>query len=122
MVILYSFLNSIDAKNRTIRYTVKNGNASLGMYARGYSVNVECPGHCYNKLIIYGNGYAKRLSKCNPDIAGNVSFILTVCKKVPYTLEYRMEIKSRTNPKLNHDSGFVRVKQTISDLKLNIFC
>lgn len=122
MATLYSFLNSSDVKNRTIRYTVKTGSSALGMRATGYSIKVECLEHCYNKLIIYGNGYAKRLSKCNPDIAGNVSFILTVCKKAPYTLEYRIEIKSRANPKLNHDSGFVRVKHTISDLRLIIGC
>lgn len=119
--VLYAFVYSRDnVKNRTIRYTVGNDDISLRMHASKYNVKIQRPDQCANKLVIYGKGSAEKHLQCNPDISSGVEFILTVCKKVPDNLEYRMEIKSKACPELNHDSGFVQVKSEISNLRF--FC
>lgn len=119
---LYAFVHSSDAKCRTIRYSVKNEDSCLQLVASDYHVKMQCPGHCSDKLVIYGKGYVRKHSKCSPDIADQADFILTVHKKIPDVLEFRMEIKSDFEPNLNHDSWFVQVKSSISDLCLIICC
>lgn len=123
MAVLYAFVYCRDdVKNRTIRYSVGNDDVSLRMHALGYNVKMQCPDQCFDKLVIYGKGYAEKHLQCNPDITDHVDFILTVCKKVPDNLEFKMEIKSDINPKLNHDSGFVQAKSAISNLRLVVSC
>ena len=119
---LYAFIFSSDIKNRTIGYSVGSDVFNLHMRSTGYNVKIQHPIQCTDKLVVYGKGYAEKHVKCKPDISGNVDFVLTVCKKAANNLEFRMEIKSETNPKLNHDSGFVLVKRDISNLCLIICC
>lgn len=119
---LYASVYCSDLKNRTIRYIVGNDETNLRMHASGYNVKIQCSGHCCDKVVLYGKGYAEKHLQCCPKITGYADFILTVCKKVPDNLEFRMEIKSDKNPKLKHDSGFVQVKSTISNLHFVICC
>ena len=103
-------------ENKTIRYSVEADNANLCMNASNFNVKIKCPEHCTDKLVIYGNGYVSK-NRC---FKGKANFILTVCSTAFDTIEFIMEIKSDTNPKLNHNSGIVCVKG--SNMKLNIFC
>ena len=119
---LYAFVYCHNDKNRAIRYSVGNDDANLHMYASGHDIEIQCPGYCSDKLVIYGKGYAEKHKKGNPDIASRANFILTVCKKANDILEFRIEIISDTNPQLNHDSGFVQVKNANSNLSLIICC
>lgn len=72
--------------------------------------------------MIYGKGYAEQRGNEGPDLTGQPSFILTVRRKTSGGLEFRMEIKSETNPELNHDSGFVQVREMVSNLRMVACC
>ena len=122
MASLYASVYCCYIKNRSIKYSVGKNNSYLQMHASGYNIKMHCPGHYYDKLVIYGKGYAIKHLHCNHNIAGHVDFILTVCKAAANNLEFRMKIYSDTNQKLYHDSGFVQVNCAISDLRLITCC
>lgn len=92
------------------------------MYASGYNVKIQSPGQCADKLVIYGKGYAEQRGTDGSDLAGKASFILTVRRKTAGSLEFRMEIKSEMNPELNHDSGFIQVRDIVSNLRMVACC
>jgi len=122
LVTLYAFLYSSDLRNRTVRYSVGENGADLLLRAAGCSVKMQCPGCCSDKLVIYGKGTAEKPSEEKPDCPVQVDFILTVGRKISDNLEFRMEIKSDKNPGFNHDSGFVQVRDAISNLRFEEYC
>ena len=113
---LYAFLYSSDLRNRTVRYSAGDDESNLKLRAAGYSVKMRCPACCSGELVIYGKGTAEKNSPGKPGCPVQADFVLTVGRKVPDNLEYRMEIKSDKNPEFNHDSGFVQVRDAISSL------
>ncbi len=122
MAVLYAFLYCCDDVNRTIRYFVGNDDISLHMHASEYNVRIQYPVQCTDELVICGKGYAEKRVQCQPKITDQVEFILTIHKKVPNNIEFKMEIKSKKSPELNHDSGFVQINSSISDLHLVVCC
>lgn len=121
LAVIQAFLFSCDVKNRTLRYSVQNDDANLRMYATSYNINIECPS-CHNdKVMIFGKGHIEKKTNCDSEIVGMATFTLIVCDKNG-RLEFKMVIKSDSNPELNHDSGFVKVKNKESDLHLEFSC
>lgn len=122
MALLHAFVFFCDVKSRIIRYSVGHDDDNLHLYASGYNINIQCPDQSCGKVFVFGKGYSKKYTQCSPCIKDNVDFILTVCNKVNDNLEFRMEIKSHTNPRLNHDSGFVQVKKATLNQPLILCC
>lgn len=121
---LYTFIYFDDIKSRAIRYSIEGRRGNLYMNASGYNITTRCSG-LYphpDTLVVSGKGYAEKHVKHGPDIEDNVNFILTVRVKESDSLEFKMEIRSDENPRLNHDSGLVQIKSEISNLRFGICC
>jgi len=117
---IYAYVTCYDVENRALRYTVKNDTEELELYSSGHSIKLQCPCDCNDKIIIYGQGYiVKQLPRDSNSCA--VDFMLSVWNKTHF-LEYKMEIQSKIDPKLNHDSGIVQVKFVNSDSRLKVCC
>lgn len=106
------------AKDRSVRYSAVNGETRLRMNASGYNVRLRCPDRCADNLVIHGRGFAEKRSHGIPVISGSTEFVLTVRKADPGGADFRMEIRSKKAPELDHDSGFVSAKSGPSGLWL----
>ena len=118
MASLYAVIYCSDLKNRTVRYGVGCKEDNLCMSASGYRIQEQFADAGCRKLVICGCGNAVRQIECEDKIAGQVTFILTVCNRAPGCLEFRMQIDSCKDRRLNHDSGIVRVVEAVSNLRL----
>lgn len=115
--VVYAFVLCQDICNRTICYSVQNYTDNISMHAAGYNIKIECPSASLKKIIIYGKGQAEKCSQCNIDCEGAVKFMLVVREEEKGEIEFKMEMKSEENAGLNHNSGYVRIKNSDSDLR-----
>lgn len=119
---LYSYINSKEENNRALRYYVGNGDTNYCMQASGYNIKIECPSESCDILKIFGKGYVVKHTECDSNISSNVDFNLTIYKKECNKIEFQMEIKSKTNSSLNHESGIVKFNDKNTSMKLHITC
>jgi hypothetical protein len=117
MAVLYAFVFCCDLKNRTIRYTVENDDRSLYFLATGFNISIQCPVHCSDPILICGKGHVKKQSQCHPDCSGPANFTLTIYNQANGIFAFQMKIHSDKSPDLNHDSGLIQTKPTLSQFR-----
>ena len=123
-VLLHAFVHCGEMKSNAVRYTVGTTGADgnrLHLYASGSRVKTVPPDFFRRTLVVHGKGLAKRYVPCKPRLCGEVCFTLTV-RKTACGYEFRMETVSGEDPRLNHDSGFVKVQRPQSDLQMLLCC
>lgn len=126
MSILCTLLN-YDENKKDLKYSVRNNIYSLFLNANSRNLKLHCPCHCSDTFVVHGTGDVRIYKQYNPFynsiyFNGQMDFKLTVCNKAEGLIEYRMEVSSECHPKLNHDSGFIRVNKMCSNLQLKICC
>lgn len=109
-VTLYAFIPGEDERNRSIRYTLEDGDGGLRLFAAGNAVHVA-PGDRPGELAIYGAGRLKQMRVgCCEDV-GEAAYTLTVSVSSAGRAEFRMRISPFSKPCCEHDSGVVRARQ-----------
>ena len=96
-------------KNRSIRYSIEKNDIYYMFYASAYNIDIERSCEDANTIIVYGNGYIKKQSKCS-HITDLAKFILIVCEEEDGCIKFKIEIKAKTNPELNHNSGIIKAE------------
>lgn len=107
--VLQAFISSyICDIHNTLCYSVKNNDELLCMTACTDCINIKCTTKLLpNRLILCGKCHVEKISKCHSDIFGVGCFVLKVWDRKEGKNGFHMIITSETEPKLNHDSGFV---------------
>lgn len=118
--VLKAFVGS-DIKNRSIRYSIEKNDINYMFYASSYNIDLERSCQDSNTIIVCGNGYIKKQSKCN-HITDLAKFILTVCEEETGCVKFKMEIKAKTNLELSHNSGIIKVENYNINLPLGMYC
>lgn len=121
--VLRAFIFSDDVKSRSIRYAVTGKECEIKMEAFSRNIRVRCHPYDGEKTIeITGKGQAVKHADGCPDIVYPADFTLTVRETATGTLGFRMEIDSRCECGLVHDSGFIRIGDSNSNLRLTVKC
>lgn len=115
---LYAVIHCSELEKRRVRYSVGNEGDNLCMTASGYRIQEQYSDSECKKLVICGCGNAVRHIENECNIASQVTFTLTVIKRGPDCPEFRMQINSCKDRRLNHDSGIVRVVGGVSNLRM----
>ena len=120
--VLNAFVYCSNANSSTLSYSVGNEDTCLSMRASLANISIKCPARGADTLVIHGKGHAEKHVKHKSDTCGRVDFVLTAGKSDAHAVTFRMEIKSKEHPELNHDSGIITHKGIIPDIKLVICC
>lgn len=92
-------------KQKKLSYLVKN-NIEMAAYAE--SLEIKCLNHLYPGMLeIKGIGLVKRFIKNCKDITTTVSFMLQVFVFEAGKSCFRIQMKSKEKPELDHDSGCI---------------
>ncbi len=113
MAVLKLYAFNDDFANRSICYYIGGACSDFRMDAADGNIRMHCP--CAQKAVLLGKGHIHTKTKGKPVII-NCSFTLTIWLRYDETTVFRMEITSREEPELNHDSGLVTNKNDHSIL------
>jgi hypothetical protein len=99
--------------NQCLCYSVQNNDELLCMTAYTDCITIKCPSklHPYS-VILCGKCRIEKKSECHSDIIGNGCFILKVWNRKEGKNGFHMIIVSEDKPKLNHNSGFIHMKNS----------
>lgn len=121
--VLRAFIFSDDVKSRSLRYAVTGKTCEVKMEAFSHNIRVTCRPHDgEEKVEITGKGLAVKHADGCPETAYPVDFTLTVREKTTDTLGFRMEFDTRCEPGFVHDSGFIWLGDSNSNLRLTVKC
>ncbi len=117
--VLRAFVFSKEEKSgRSLKYTASKHNLTLYMNACPHNIHLECLDGCEpHKAIISGSGQATKVYKCGEELSGHVDYKITVWHNPPCKIGFHV-ILSSCNNELNHDSGFVAIKNCASNLRI----
>lgn len=116
---IHAFLPYEDASSRAIRYIVGGKCETLSLYAAGQEVKADC---AENVISIHGMGRLNCVSPENTPRSVKAAYTLTVRSLSCEQLEFRMQIYSCWKHCFSHDSGFIRVNNRTSDLRMESCC
>ncbi|HOP11141.1 MAG TPA: hypothetical protein PK629_06600 [Oscillospiraceae bacterium] len=133
---LRAFIPSVDVMNRSIRYTAGETDSGIYFYAYGRNVSVQNDargqnkttrfGCCWNGLVISGEGTVRFRRPDIPDrsdladCTAKAPYVLTV-QNAERGLKFRMQIAASGDCPA-YDSGWVAVKDSVSNLCMRICC
>ena len=115
---VYVFLPWGDRKNNTIRYVVGDSCQGLHLYACAHNVTMRCSPDSLRQVVVCGAGRLKRRGVQEEQETGTASFTLTIERGETGAMAFRMELSARGTLCLEHDSGWVKVEEQASTLRI----
>ncbi len=106
---VHAFVPCGDPGKASVEYAAGENGQRINMYAKGNGLQTDCPCCCQQNFAVYGTTQINKGQPCSPDITGQAEFKLTVRRSANGINEFRMEIMPTQEPRICHDSGFVRL-------------
>lgn len=115
---VYLFFLCGDQRNGTLRYQIGDSRACLHLYACDRNVTLHCPADGGRQIVISGVGRLRMRGDQESEQTGTATFTLTLEQGETGALAFRMELSARSPLCLQHDSGWVKVEDQISQLRI----